>query len=438
MSTPARAFVARPGGRVAGAIRVPGDKSISHRAVMLAGIAAGRSEIRGFLPGADCLATLAAMQAMGVRAERVAADHLLVDGAGSAGLLAPAGPLDLGNSGTAMRLLAGLLAWQTFDTVLVGDASLLRRPMERVAAPLRRMGASITTTAGRPPLRLRGTPGLRGCTHRLEVPSAQVKSALLLAGLGAAGRTEVHEPAPTRDHTELMLEAFGVPVERGERSVAIRGPAALRACAIDVPGDFSSAAFFIVAGIVAGAGPLRIRDVGINPRRTGLLAILERMGADIRVLAPRQSGGEPVADLEVHPGVLHGIEVPGELVAAAIDEFPVLFAAAALAEGETVVTGAAELRVKESDRIAVMAEGLQALGVRVAVLPDGLRVTGGAVHGGCVDSHGDHRVAMAFAVLAARAAAAVEIRDVANVQTSFPGFVATARQAGLAVEDSGR
>jgi 3-phosphoshikimate 1-carboxyvinyltransferase len=429
------AFVASPGGRVTGEIRVPGDKSISHRAVMLAGIATGRTEITGFLDGEDCLATLAAMTAMGVRAERLAADQLRVDGAGRGGLHAPPGPLDLGNSGTGMRLLAGLLCGQAFDTVLVGDASLMRRPMERVAAPLRRMGARIETSDGRPPLRIRGTPGLVGCTHELAVPSAQVKSAILLAALGAQGRTEVREPALTRDHTERMLGAFGVPVERHDRMVAVQGPVELCGCPIAVPGDFSSAAFFIVAGLIAGGAPLLIRNVGVNPTRTGLLEILRLMGADIRVLASRMAGGEPVADLEIHPGPLHGIEVPRKLVATAIDEFPVLFAAAAMAGGETLVTGAGELRVKESDRIAVMAEGLQRLGVRVAVLPDGLRILGGPVGGGIVDSHSDHRVAMAFAVLAARAAAPVEIRDVANVQTSFPGFPATARRSGLRVEE---
>jgi len=267
------------------------------------------------------------------------------------------------------------------------------------------------------------------------VPSAQVKSAILLAALGAQGRTEVGEPALTRDHTERMLGAFGVPIERQDGRVALQGPVELRACPIAVPGDFSSAAFFIVAGIIAGGAPLRIRNVGVNPTRTGLLEILRLMGADIRVLAPRMAGGEPVADLEIHPGPLHGIEVPRKLVAAAIDEFPVLFVAAAFAAGETLVTGAGELRVKESDRIAVMAEGLQRLDVRVAVLPDGLRILGGPVGGGIVDSHGDHRVAMAFAVLAARAGAPVEIRDVANVQTSFPGFAATARRSGLQVEE---
>ncbi len=435
MSGATPAFVASPGGRVAGEIRVPGDKSISHRAVMLAGIATGRTEITGFLDGEDCLATLAAMAAMGVRAERLASDQLRVDGAGRAGLHAPPGPLDLGNSGTAMRLLAGLLCGQAFDTVLVGDVSLMRRPMERVAAPLRRMGARIETSDGRPPLVIRGTPGLVGCTHELEVPSAQVKSAILLAALRALGRTEVREPALTRDHTERMLGAFGVPIERQDGRVALQGPVELRGCPIAVPGDFSSAAFFIVAGIITGGAPLLVRNVGVNPTRTGLLEILRLMGADIRVLAPRMAGGEPVADLEIHPGPLHGIEVPRKLVATAIDEFPVLFAAAALAAGETLVTGAGELRVKESDRIAVMAEGLQRLGVRVAVLPDGLRILGGPVEGGVVDSHGDHRVAMAFAVLAARAGAPVEIRDVANVQTSFPGFAATARRSGLRVEE---
>jgi len=423
-------FIAGPGGRVSGEIRVPGDKSISHRAVILGSIAQGVTEVSGFLDGEDCLATLAAFEAMGVRIERPAADPLIIHGAGPRGLKAPTAPLDLGNSGTGMRLLAGLLCGQEFDSVLVGDHSLMRRPMERVAAPLRRMGAVIRTQNGRPPLEIEGKRALRGCMHELDVPSAQVKSAILLAGLHAEGLTSVSESTPTRDHTERMLAAFGVPVLRDGATVSLKA-AKLTGCAIDVPGDFSSAAFFIVAGLIAGRAPLLIRGVGVNPTRIGLLEILRLMGADIRQHGHRHGGGEPVADLEVRPGPLRGIAVPRELVASAIDEFPVLFAAAAVAEGETLVTGAAELRVKESDRIAVMADGLRRVGVQAEALPDGMRIGGGPVGGGIVESRGDHRVAMAFAVLAARATAPVVIRDVRYVATSFPGFAATARESGL-------
>lgn len=437
MTATRASFIAGPGGRVSGEIRVPGDKSISHRAAMLGAIAAGATEIQGFLDGEDCIATLAAFASMGVRIERPSATRVVIHGAGMRGLRAPAAALDLGNSGTAMRLLAGILCGQSFDSTLVGDASLMRRPMERVAAPLRRMGASVRTSNGRPPLVIAGNRPLRGCAHHLDLPSAQVKSAILLAGLYATGRTTVGEPQPSRDHTERMLSAFGVPVSRDDAMVSIEGPAALTATRIDVPGDFSSAAFFIVAGLIVGTAPLLIRGVGVNPTRTGLLDILRLMGADIGVENVAGRAGEPVADIEVRPGGLRGIAVPNELVASAIDEFPALFAAAAVAAGETLVTGAAELRVKESDRIAVMAAGLSALGVSVEALPDGMRIRGGPVRGGVVESRGDHRVAMAFAVLAARATAPVVIRDVQNVATSFPDFAATARAAGLDLAEGG-
>ncbi len=437
MTVQPASFIAGPGGGASGEIRVPGDKSISHRAVILGAIAEGVTEINGFLEGQDCLATLAAFQAMGVQVERPAPDRLIIHGVGPRGLKAPSAPLDLGNSGTGMRLLAGILCAQDFDSVLIGDESLMRRPMDRIGAPLRRMGARVRTSHGMPPIEITGRRALQGVGHELDVPSAQVKSAILLAGLYATGRTLIVEPVPTRDHTERMLAAFGVPVSRDGANISIRGPAILQGCHIDVPGDFSSAAFFIVAGLIAGKAPLLIRDVGVNPTRTGLLEILRLMGADIRLLRPRDLGSEPVADLEIRPGQLRGISVPKELVASAIDEFPVLFAAAAAAEGETVVTGAAELRVKESDRVAVMAEGLQRLGVRAEVLADGMRIRGGPVGGGIVESRGDHRIAMSFAVLAARASAPVVIREVRYVATSFPGFAATARRAGLLLGEEG-
>ncbi len=429
-------FVTSPGGVVRGEARVPGDKSISHRAAMLGAIAEGTTEIHGFLDGADCMATLDARAAMGVAIERPGPGVLRIRGAGLRGLRAAPSALDLGNSGTSMRLLAGLLAGQDFDAILIGDASLMTRPMERVAAPLRRMGADVRTNAGWPPLASRGGHRLEGVDHRLEVPSAQVKSALLLAGLQADGRTSVREPAPTRDHTERMLEAFGVTVERTDGAVAVTGPARLRATRIDVPGDFSSAAFFIVAALVAGAGPFVLRDVGVNPTRTALIDILRLMGADIRLTSHETSAAEPRADIEVLPSRLKGVTVPEALVPAALDELPVLFAAAAVADGETVVSGAGELRVKESDRLAVMADGLATLGVAVESRPDGLRIRGGEVAGGIVDSRGDHRIAMSFAVLGARARAPVTIDDGQNGATSCPGFAALARVAGLGLAEA--
>jgi 3-phosphoshikimate 1-carboxyvinyltransferase len=430
-----RSFAATPARKVSGSLRVPGDKSISHRSLMLSAIARGRSRVSGFLDSEDCLATLGAMRAMGVQVERPDATSVIVDGAGAAGLRAPVADLDMGNAGTAIRLSLGLLAGQPFTARLVGDASLSRRPMERVAVPLRSMGARIETTDGHPPVIVRGGAALHGIRYQLPVASAQVKSALLLAGLYAEGTTDLTEPAPTRDHTERMLQGFGVTVVRDGQRVQLTGPARLSACDVTVPGDFSSAAFFLVAGCLAAKGELRLESVGLNPTRTGLLQILRRMGARIEIANERTSGGEPLADLVVHPAQLHGIEVPEELVSLAIDEFPVLFIAAACASGETVVTGAAELRVKESDRIGAMAEGLERLGIEVDPRPDGMRVRGGQLRGGTIDSHGDHRVAMAFAIASLRATGPLEILDTANVATSFPGFVALARQAGLGLEE---
>jgi 3-phosphoshikimate 1-carboxyvinyltransferase len=404
---------------------------------MLGGIAEGTTEVSGFLEGEDCLATMAAMRAMGVTIERTGDGRVVVHGVGLSGLSPPREPLDMGNAGTAMRLLTGLLAGQSFDSVLIGDRSLMKRPMERVAAPLRLMGAIVETNDGRPPVRIRGGQQLRGIDHQLAVASAQVKSALLLAGLYAAGTTSVVEPATTRDHTERMLRAFGIDVaaDRGRVSVS---PGVLRATRIDVPGDFSSAAFFIVAATIAGKSPLLIRNVGINVTRTGLVDILRLMGGRIEFRNERRAGDEQVADLLVEPARLRGIDVPPELVPLAIDEFPAFFIAAALAEGETRVSGAAELRVKESDRIGVMAEGLVALGARAEAMPDGMRIHGGSLTGGTVDSHGDHRIAMAFAVAAACAEGPVRILDVANVATSFPDFPTVAESAGLRVLATGQ
>jgi 3-phosphoshikimate 1-carboxyvinyltransferase len=429
-------FLARGGGPLRGELRVPGDKSISHRSIMLGAVAEGETQIEGFLEGEDSLATLAAFRAMGVRIDGPVAGSVRIHGAGLHGLREPAGPLDLGNSGTSMRLLAGLLGGQRFDTQLIGDASLSRRPMARVAEPLRTMGARIDTGAnGRPPLDIHGGSVLRGIDYALPVASAQVKSALLLAGLYAHGTTAVTEPAPTRDHTERMLAGFGYEVQRDGARVAVQGGGTLRGTRVQVPADISSAAFFLVAASIAPGSELLLRDVGINPTRTGVIAILRAMGADIELLNPRESGGEPIADLRVRAAGLRGIVVPRDQVPLAIDEFPVLFVAAACAEGETVLHGAEELRVKESDRIDTMARGLAALGVEHETFPDGMRIRGRArLGGGAVDSHGDHRIAMAFAVASLRADAPIEIRDCANVATSFPGFLQLAAGAGLCVE----
>ncbi len=435
--TPPIDLTVAPGGSLTGRLRIPGDKSVSHRVVMLGSIAEGVTEVSGFLEGEDALATLRAFRAMGVAVEGPAEGRLAIRGRGLHGLTPSAGPLDLGNSGTSMRLLAGLLAGQRFDSMLTGDASLSRRPMGRVIEPLTAMGARIDSTpAGTAPLRIRGGRTLQGIDYRLPVASAQVKSCLLLAGLYAEGRTCTHEPAPTRDHTERMLGGLGYAVERDGPAACLQGGGRLTGRPIAVPGDISSAAFFLVGASIAPGSDLLLERVGVNPTRTGVLEILLRMGADIEVLDPRESGGEPVADLRVRASRLQGVHIPAELVPLAIDEFPALFVAAACARGETRLTGAAELRVKESDRIQVMADGLRALGIDARPQEDGIVIRGGRFGSGRVDSHGDHRVAMALAVAALRAEGPIEIRDCANVRTSFPGFVEAARSVGLEVEES--
>jgi 3-phosphoshikimate 1-carboxyvinyltransferase len=430
-----RRYLVRPARAVHGTLTVPGDKSISHRALMLGGIADGRTEISGFLASEDCLATLSALEALGVRIERPAETAVRVFGVGRDGLRAAQEKLDMGNAGTAMRLFMGLLAGQGFDSTLIGDASLMRRPMERVAQPLRTMGAQIRTEEGRPPVQIRGGSSLQAIDYAMPIASAQVKSALLLAALFAHGRSSVSEPAPTRDHTERMLRGFGVEVARDGAKVSLEGGARLSGCRIEVPGDFSSAAFFIVAGCLAATEGLTIRAVGVNPTRTGLLEMLKLMGADIRLEQRADAGTEPIADIHVRAAQLKGIRVPEHLVPLAIDEFPVFFIAAAAARGASLVTGAGELRVKESDRLRVMAEGLSALGIECELLPEGLRIQGGELSGGRIDSHGDHRIAMAFAIASLIARASIEIEDVANVATSFPGFAALACSAGLALQE---
>jgi 3-phosphoshikimate 1-carboxyvinyltransferase len=436
-----RQYQLRPVNRVSGSLSVPGDKSISHRSLMLSALAQGTSEVTGFLASEDCLATLHAMRSLGVSIEQPSATHVLIHGVGLHGLKGAAHALDMGNAGTAMRLCTGLLAAQRFSSRLVGDESLMKRPMERIAKPLREMGADIRTHGGTPPVDIGGGRTLRGIDYAMPVASAQVKSAILLAGLYAEGATTVTAPAASRDHSERMLLSCGVRVTTQGLRTTVYPPQQLLSQQLTVPGDFSSAAFFIVAGLLgAGSEGLLIRNVGMNPTRTGLLDILRRMGAQIEVQDARESGAEPVADVLVRASVLTGIEVPAALVPLAIDEFPVLFVAAACAEGETLITGAEELRVKESDRIAAMSAGFAAMGVSHEVLPDGMRIQGraqGAAFGGAViDSHGDHRVAMSFAVASLRAAEPLVIRDVANVATSFPGFVDLARAVGLDVVET--
>ena len=436
-----RSYRAAPVAAVAGAVTVPGDKSVSHRSMMLAGLAEGTSEISGFLASEDCLASLAAMRALGVNIERQSATEVLVHGVGLRGLRGASHALDMGNAGTAMRLFTGLLSAQNFDSRLVGDASLMKRPMERVAKPLREMGADVRTSGGTPPVEVFGRARLQGIEYRMPVASAQVKSAILLAGLYAEGVTTVVSPAVSRDHSERMLTSFGADVRTAGLNVSVRAPQRLEAQRLRVPGDISSAAFFIVAGLLGAApGGLLIQNVGMNPTRTGILDILRLMGARIEVEEPRLSGAEPVADLRVHRSALRGIDVPPALVPLAIDEFPVLFVAAACADGETRVTGAEELRVKESDRIAVMSAGLRALGVDHEPTADGMyirgRPGGAAFTGGEVDSDGDHRIAMSFSIASLRASAPISILDVANVATSFPGYVQLAQVTGLDLHEA--
>lgn len=427
-------WVCAPCGPLSGGLTIPGDKSVSHRALMLAALAEGTSRIDGFLEGEDTRATAAILAQLGVGIEAPSKGVRVVHGAGLHGLRGAQAPLDCGNAGTGMRLLAGLLAGQAFDSVLVGDDSLSRRPMGRVIEPLAAMGARIDSAdGGLPPLRVHGGCRLAGIDFTPAVASAQVKSALLLAGLYADGETVVREPRPTRDYTERMLSAFGWPLEFESGLVRLHGGGRLRAIDVHVPADFSSAAFFIVAASIVPGSAVRLRQVGLNPRRTGLVEALRLMGASIRIDNRREQGGELLGDILVRHAPLHGVDLPAALVPDMIDEFPALFVAAAAARGTTRVRGAAELRVKESDRIAVMARGLAALGVDVREQPDGIDIEGGPIAGGEIECHGDHRIAMSFAVAASVARAEVRIRDCAAVATSFPGFERLATACGMHV-----
>lgn len=427
-------FTLLPGGEVTGEARIPGDKSISHRSIMLGALAEGSTRVSGFLEGEDALATVAAFRAMGVNIEGPEDGVVVIHGVGLGGLQQPGQPLDLGNSGTSIRLLSGLLAGQSFDSELTGDESLCGRPMGRVIDPLTLMGAKIESAeGGRPPLKVRGGRPLTGIHYDLPMASAQVKSCVLLAGLFASGTSSVTEPAPTRDHTERMLRGFGYDVQTENGVISLQGGGSLRAAAIDVPADISSAAFFLVAASIAPGSDLLLTHVGINPTRIGVINILRLMGADITLRKQREVGGEPVADIRVRYAQLKGIEIPEDQVPLAIDEFPALFIAAACAEGRTVLRGAQELRVKESDRIAAMAEGLTTLGIVNEVLDDGIIIEGGTLGGGVIRTFHDHRIAMSFAIAALRAEGEIRVLDCDHVATSFPGFDALARGLGLQI-----
>lgn len=433
-------FNVHPGGQVKGRIRVPGDKSVSHRSIMLGALAQGTTHISGFLEGEDAMATLQAFRDMGVVIEGPDDGKVVVHGVGLRGLQPPPGPLYVGNSGTTIRLMAGLMAGQKFDVELSGDVSLNKRPMERVATPLRLMGAVVDTAEGGcPPMRIKGGQALQGIHYDLPMASAQVKSCVVLAGLYAQGRTSVTEPAPTRDHTERMLKGFGYAVERTSDTCAIIGQGALIATDIDVPSDISSATFFLVAAAICPASDLVVEHVGMNPTRVGVINILRLMGADLTVLNEREVGGEPVADLHVKYSPLTGIRVPEDQVPLAIDEFPALMVAAACASGTTTITGAEELRVKESDRIQAMVDGLKAMGVTIEGTTDGAIIQGMGPNqhfsSAQVVTHHDHRIAMAFTIAGLRADANIKILDCAHVATSFPNFVELARTVGMTLDE---
>lgn len=422
--------------KISGTIKVPGDKSISHRAIMFSSLADGTSKISGFLEGEDSLATLEAFVSMGVDIQRSAIGELTIQGVGLHGLISPNKPINLGNSGTAMRLLSGIMAGQSFTSSLTGDNSLNSRPMRRIITPLSQMGANIQGTENNTaPLHITPAP-LKGIDYLLPVASAQIKSAVLLAGLYAKGKTCITEPAISRDHTEQMLRGFSYPVSRDNGRICLNGSSRLSACDVQVPADISSAAFFMVAASIAKDSDITLSRVGVNHTRTGVIDILKMMGADIETEVLKDAGGEPVANIRVRSATLKGINIPENLVPLAIDEFPAIFIAAACAEGTTTLTGAKELRVKESDRIAAMEQGLVKLDVKAEATSDGIIIEGQeTLSGGTVDSLGDHRIAMAFAIAACRATADIQIKDSTNINTSFPGFVEIANQVGMNLEE---
>lgn len=427
-------FRISPSHSLIGTLNIPGDKSISHRAVMLASLAHGTSHISGFLKGADCLATLQAFTQMGVSYEETE-DQLSIQGVGLHGLKAPKQCLDVGNSGTSMRLLAGILAGQLFDSELTGDESLRKRPMARVIKPLRAMGAKITALEDNfAPLHIYGGQLLKGIDYNMPIASAQVKSCLLLAGIYAQNEIIIHEPHTSRDHTERMLKSFGVKITIDSNCISMQPGQSLNATNVKIPGDISSAAFFIVAGLIAKDTEILLKNIGVNPTRTGILEILREMGANITLENQQTLAEEPIADIRVRSSKLKGIIIDPKNITSAIDEFPAIFIAAANAEGKTVLRGAHELRVKESDRLHAMALGLTNLGVAVEEYSDGMSITGGSYEGGVIDSLGDHRIAMSFAIAGLRAQSPILIKNCVNVATSFPNFVTIARHAGLNIE----
>lgn len=416
-----------------GEIPIPGDKSISHRALLFSAIAEGKSEIHGLLTGEDCLATLAALRDMGVMISESTSDKITVQGVGLNGLQKPKKPIDCGNSGTSIRLFAGLLAGQKFDSVLTGDTSLQKRPMRRITDPLQEMDARVTTQDGFPPITIQGDCSLQGIEYTLPMPSAQVKSCLLLAGLQARGKTIIHQPIVCRDHTERMLQAFTYPIQYDEHYIAVEGGYPLQATEIFVPADISSAAFFIVAACLIPQSEIILPAIGINPTRIGIINLLQAMGADIILENTRFLQREPIADIRVRHSQLHGITIPESQIALAIDEFPILFIAAACAKGTTILRGASELKVKESDRIQMMVRGLQTLGIRAEALEDGAIIEGGIIEGGEVMSDGDHRIAMSFIVAGLVAKQSIIIRDCKNIATSFPNFIELMQRAKMSV-----
>ena len=425
-------FIASPALTLSGELKVPGDKSISHRSIMLGSLSHGITKVSGFLEGEDALSTLKAFQAMGVKIEREG-DNVTIHGVGINGLKKPEGPLDLGNSGTSIRLMSGILAAQAFDCELIGDESLSKRPMGRVINPLKDMGAVIDSNDGKPPLKITGGQQLTGIHYDLPVASAQVKSCVLLAGLYAQGDTCVTEPAPTRDHTERMLKGLGYDVRVNDNQMCLTGGGELTATEIQVPSDISSAAFFMVAACIAPQADITLLGVNINPTRTGVIDVLKLMGARLTTSNQREIGGELLADIRIQSSELKGIHIPESLVPLAIDEFPAVFIAASCAKGETILTGAKELRVKESDRIQVMADGLSILGIENEVLDDGIKIQGGQFQKptAMIESHHDHRISMSFAVASLRCDYPIEINGVDNVMTSFPNFVELSNSAGL-------
>jgi len=419
-----------------GSIKVPGDKSISHRSIMLGSIANGVTNVSGFLEGEDSFATLRAFQQMGVQIDRTGS-NIAIHGVGKHGLKSPSEPLDLGNSGTSIRLMSGLLSAQRFNSQLCGDESLSKRPMDRVIEPLSKMGAVIDSYESKPPLSITGNQKLSAINYTLPVASAQIKSCLLLAGLYADGETCIVENSVTRDHTETMLRGFGYSVNSSNGQISLIGGGELNARDIEVPSDISSAAFFIVAASIAKDADITLKAVNINPTRTGILDILDMMGANITLIDERVIAGELVADIRVCSAELHGVDIPQELVPLAIDEFPVIFIAASCATGNTLLTGAKELRVKESDRIQVMADGLTSLGIKNEILEDGIKIQGGefSKQNSVIKSHQDHRISMSFAIASTRSEYDIRIEGVNNVQTSFPNFVELANKIGMNIEE---